>query len=219
VLDDGHLDFAALDLPVLAVAARAFASVEDRLPADDAVDIRQRFEGVLLRLCEWPTAPQYASVVRAEIEDSIAAWRRAAESVGSPWVPSRLEPYALARLAEALARQADQRSALQVVADARRRADATSSAFVLLRLDALDRRLGRPASRGGVTSAADGAAGLTARERQVLDLIAEGLSNRQISERLFISAKTASVHVSNILRKLGATSRTEAVFLDRPHDG
>jgi DNA-binding NarL/FixJ family response regulator len=68
--------------------------------------------------------------------------------------------------------------------------------------------------RGGA-----GATALTARERQVLDLIAEGLSNRQISERLFISAKTASVHVSNILRKLGAASRTEAVFLDRPHIG
>jgi DNA-binding NarL/FixJ family response regulator len=39
------------------------------------------------------------------------------------------------------------------------------------------------------------------------------LSNRQIGEKLFISAKTASVHVSAILRKLGAASRTEAVFL------
>ena len=51
---------------------------------------------------------------------------------------------------------------------------------------------------------------LTAREQQVLSLIAEGLSNRQIGEKLFISAKTASVHVSAILRKLGASTRTEA---------
>lgn len=219
VLDEGHLDFAALDLPVLAAAARAFAAVERQLPADQVIEARRRFERVLSRLSEWPTAPQYASVVRAEIEDSISAWRRAAESVDSPRVPSRLQPYALARLAEAFAREADQQSAMQVIDDARRRADETSSGYVLLRLDALERRLGRSASRGGVTGAAEGAVGLTARERQVLDLIAEGLSNRQISERLFISAKTASVHVSNILRKLGATSRTEAVFLDRSHDG
>jgi len=53
---------------------------------------------------------------------------------------------------------------------------------------------------------------LTARERQVLELIAEGLSNRQIGERLFISGKTASVHVSAILRKLGAATRTEAAY-------
>jgi DNA-binding NarL/FixJ family response regulator len=47
----------------------------------------------------------------------------------------------------------------------------------------------------------------------VLALIAEGLTNRQIGERLFISVKTASVHVSAILRKLGASSRTEAAMI------
>ena len=67
----------------------------------------------------------------------------------------------------------------------------------------------------GADDPADAVAELTARERQVLDLIAEGLSNRQIGERLYISGKTASVHVSAILRKLGASSRTEAVFLAR----
>jgi DNA-binding NarL/FixJ family response regulator len=54
---------------------------------------------------------------------------------------------------------------------------------------------------------------LTPRERQVLDLIARGASNRQISEELFISEKTTSVHVSNILRKLGVVSRGEAASL------
>ncbi|QCB95455.1 helix-turn-helix transcriptional regulator [Cellulomonas shaoxiangyii] len=52
---------------------------------------------------------------------------------------------------------------------------------------------------------------LTAREAEVLALVAQGLSNRQIGERLFISGKTVSVHVSNVLGKLGASGRTEAV--------
>ncbi len=52
--------------------------------------------------------------------------------------------------------------------------------------------------------------GLTPRELEVLRLVAEGCSNREIAGRLFISAKTASVHVSNILAKLGVASRGEA---------
>ena len=52
--------------------------------------------------------------------------------------------------------------------------------------------------------------GLTAREFEVLRLVAAGRSNREIASELFISAKTASVHVSNILAKLGVTSRGEA---------
>jgi len=52
--------------------------------------------------------------------------------------------------------------------------------------------------------------GLTAREREVLALVADGRTNRQIAETLFISDKTASVHVSNILAKLGVANRGEA---------
>ena len=52
--------------------------------------------------------------------------------------------------------------------------------------------------------------GLTAREFEVLRLVAAGRSNREIASELFISGKTASVHVSNILGKLGVTSRGEA---------
>ena len=47
---------------------------------------------------------------------------------------------------------------------------------------------------------------LTSREEQVLELVAEGLTNGQIAERLYISVKTVSVHVSAILRKLEAPS-------------
>ncbi|GAA1078979.1 helix-turn-helix transcriptional regulator [Nocardiopsis metallicus] len=54
-------------------------------------------------------------------------------------------------------------------------------------------------------------AGLTPREAEVLVQLAKGLSNREISEALFISAKTVSVHVSNLMGKLGARNRTAAV--------
>lgn len=55
--------------------------------------------------------------------------------------------------------------------------------------------------------------GLTARERDVLRLVADGRTNRQIAEELFISPKTASVHVSNILAKLTVSTRGEAAAL------
>jgi DNA-binding NarL/FixJ family response regulator len=58
---------------------------------------------------------------------------------------------------------------------------------------------------------------LTPRETEVLRLVAAGRSNRQIGETLFISAKTAGVHVSNILAKLGVTSRTEAAAIAHRH--
>jgi DNA-binding CsgD family transcriptional regulator len=54
---------------------------------------------------------------------------------------------------------------------------------------------------------------LTSREREVLDLLGEGRSNRQIARRLTITEKTASVHVSHVLRKLGVRTRTEASVL------
>ena len=56
-----------------------------------------------------------------------------------------------------------------------------------------------------------GADVLTAREAEVLGLVAQGLANRQIGERLFVSDKTVSVHVSNVLAKLGVSGRAETV--------
>jgi DNA-binding NarL/FixJ family response regulator len=58
-------------------------------------------------------------------------------------------------------------------------------------------------------------AGLTPRELEVLRLLVEGRSNRQIAEQLFISGKTASVHVTNILTKLGVHSRLAAAATAR----
>ncbi len=75
-------------------------------------------------------------------------------------------------------------------------------------LAALQRRLG-----GGTI---DGPLELTPREREVAALLAEGLTNGELATRLFISPKTASVHVSNILAKLSMTSRSEiAVYAVR----
>jgi DNA-binding CsgD family transcriptional regulator/tetratricopeptide (TPR) repeat protein len=58
-------------------------------------------------------------------------------------------------------------------------------------------------------------AALTPREREILALVAEGRSNGEIGKQLFISAKTVSVHVSNILAKLDAAGRTEAAAIAR----
>lgn len=59
---------------------------------------------------------------------------------------------------------------------------------------------------------------LTDREREVLALMAQGLNNHQIAERLVVSVSTAKYHVSSILSKLGAASRTEAVSIALRHD-
>ncbi|HET7182306.1 MAG TPA: LuxR C-terminal-related transcriptional regulator [Candidatus Limnocylindrales bacterium] len=55
--------------------------------------------------------------------------------------------------------------------------------------------------------------GLSRRELEVLALIAEGITNREIGERLFISQKTVAVHIGNILSKLGASGRVEAAMV------
>ncbi|MDT7671157.1 MAG: hypothetical protein QOC74_3940 [Pseudonocardiales bacterium] len=76
-----------------------------------------------------------------------------------------------------------------------------------------------PSPRTGAESALDA---LTAREREVLDELASGLTNREIAGRLFISEKTVGVHVSRIFAKMGVHSRVQAsAFLhrSRPSDG
>ncbi len=86
---------------------------------------------------------------------------------------------------------------------------------------ALDRFGGPPSGSGtGVARRASPTASgrreeLTEREVEVLALLAEGLSNRQISGRLHISAATTKTHVSRVLGKLGCTSRTQAAIIAR----
>ena len=59
--------------------------------------------------------------------------------------------------------------------------------------------------------------GLTDREREVLNLIADGMNNREIAEKLFISEKTVKTHVSNLLSKLHLDDRTQAAFYALRH--
>jgi LuxR family maltose regulon positive regulatory protein len=71
----------------------------------------------------------------------------------------------------------------------------------------------------GRTPAGAGASRLTPREREVLELVAQGLSNADVAARLVISQKTAKVHVSHIFEKLGVQSRVQAVLAWRDLGG
>ena len=79
-------------------------------------------------------------------------------------------------------------------------------------LAALGAAAGQPRRNG---AGPVGLKALTDRERDVLALLVDGRTNRQIAAQLFISEKTASVHVSNILAKLGVRSRGEAAAMAR----
>ncbi|CAL9283400.1 ATP-binding protein [Streptomyces sp. SudanB91_2054] len=131
-----------------------------------------------------------------------AAWQRAVDGFAHGDVYERAR--CRLRLAEALLAAGRPQEAAREAGLAHREADRLGAAPLRERLDDLVRRA-RPADAG------DRATQLTAREQEVLRLLARGRSNRQIGEELFITAKTASVHVSNILAKLEAASRTEAV--------
>ena len=61
------------------------------------------------------------------------------------------------------------------------------------------------------------AAGLSARELQVLRLVAQGLANKQIARRLEISERTVKVHLGNVFRRIGVTDRTSAAIWARDH--
>jgi DNA-binding NarL/FixJ family response regulator len=118
------------------------------------------------------------------------------------------------RLAEALAEAGRRDDAQREWSHAVEVADRLGAAPLRKALDDLARRArlghGQPGWAGGRPGKL---AGLTSREREVLRLIVAGRSNREIGATLFIAPKTASVHVSNILAKLGAASRTEAAAI------
>ena len=81
----------------------------------------------------------------------------------------------------------------------------------LARDQAVAYALGEDQPSGTAASAAAATLVLTPREREIAGLVADGLTNREIAERLVISRRTAESHVENILAKLGFASRTQIV--------
>jgi DNA-binding NarL/FixJ family response regulator len=185
-----------------------------------------RLEAVLDALRSWPTAAAWAPLIEAELATARAsvsatadraeryaaatsAWRAAAAAGEHPLAPAQLLPYALLRAARVAQLAGDRTGADRLVMQGRELAEAGGVTMLVTAADALG---AQPPARAAAAASAQGQP-LTEREEQVLALIEQGLSNKQIGERLYISAKTASVHVSSILRKTGASSRTEAVYL------
>ncbi|MFE6224321.1 AAA family ATPase [Streptomyces sp. NPDC057854] len=154
-------------------------------------------------------------LARAEGRDTAARWAETVEA----WAPLG-QPYPLARarhrLADALLTEGGRRDEATALL---RQAHATA---VALGAHPLREDVELLAARARVPLTADAppepepeadAFGLTPREQDVLRLVAAGRTNRQIAEELFISPKTASVHVSHILAKLGVSGRGEAAAL------
>ncbi|MFL6114975.1 MAG: response regulator transcription factor, partial [Catenulispora sp.] len=117
---------------------------------------------------------------------------------------------ALFGLAAAAAGAGDRAAAAEALEEVTAIARALGAAPLLAAADTLARRAGL---RTGAHSTEEEI--LTAREREVLRLVAEGQSNSRIAERLYISPKTASVHVSRIIAKLEVTNRGEAAAVAR----
>jgi DNA-binding NarL/FixJ family response regulator/tetratricopeptide (TPR) repeat protein len=157
---------------------------------------------------------EYARLTRSNSPD---AWERVLAAFGPGYVYETARTQW--RLAEALVEAGRRDEAIGVWRAARDTASRLGAAPLGAALADLARRARLdPAheNRGGHGNGAGGTsplAALTDREREVLSLIAKGKSNREIGTELFITPKTASVHVSNILAKLGAASRTEAAAI------
>ncbi|MFJ5998772.1 ATP-binding protein [Streptomyces sp. NPDC092370] len=212
-------------LAALALSAVADAAVGQRLAGDEAG--ARRWTDTATELVELartmatrddgtPQGPEgQAWLVRAEAEwiraaagpDATAVWEKVVTAFGYGDVYERAR--CRLRYAEALVTAGRREEAAAETREVRETADLLGAKPLREQVDALIRR-GRLSNRpaGDVRAAV-----LTAREQDVLRLLALGRSNRQIGEELFISGKTASVHVSNILAKLAASSRGEAVAI------
>jgi len=212
----------------VALSARADRAVQARAAGDDqAANVELAAAGELLRIARegaaFPRRPKFimgpegggwlaraeAEYQRASGDNGAQAWQAVLDAFGPAYV------YEIARtrwrLAEALAEAGQRDQAEQQWGQAAQAADRLGARPLRRALDDLARR----ARIGTAPDLPDGAvlASLTSREREVLRLLAAGRSNREIASVLFIAPKTASVHVSNILGKLGASSRTEAAAI------
>jgi predicted ATPase/DNA-binding NarL/FixJ family response regulator len=163
-----------------------------------------------------PPALAYRALAAAEaarMAGGDADWTEAIEAARAAEDPYLLA-YALLRQAEVGCAAADRESAAPAIEESARLAAGLGAAPLLDEVRALARRarlrIDADAPEAEPAGTGIDALGLTQREREVLQLLADGRSNPQIAEALFISRKTASVHVSNILGKLGVASRGEA---------
>jgi DNA-binding NarL/FixJ family response regulator len=143
-----------------------------------------------------PTEADLVDVWRTSV-DTMAAFGHAYELARSH-----------ARLGAVLRATGDTARAREVLDAARGTARRLGAEPLLAELRAVD-----PAAARRATSAAEQT--LTPRELEIIALVAEGRSNAEIGRQLFISAKTVSVHVSNVLGKLGVSGRTEAASIAR----
>ncbi|SDF29431.1 regulatory protein, luxR family [Blastococcus aurantiacus] len=157
--------------------------------------------------CAWQVRIE-AEAARARGEVAPELWRAAVEGFGFGHVYERAR--SRWRLAEALLATGDRAGAAEQAAAAHEVAVRLGATPLRTALEGLARR-GRLDVAGVRT--VDVGAVLTPREAEVLRLLAAGRTNRQVGAELYISEKTASVHVSNILAKLGANGRTEAVAI------
>jgi DNA-binding CsgD family transcriptional regulator/tetratricopeptide (TPR) repeat protein len=219
--------------PLLSLGARIEAerslAAEDRGDTDDEDQRRRTLE--LREQAETMATTTAAdlghrALVEAELAptlgaDASAAWSEAVSACRAMNEPYPLA-YALLRHAESLTAAGDLEGASAAAREALELAEWMGAAPLVDEIQALVRRARlRTDTNGNGAEPSDADAGsdeltrlgLTAREREVLGLVVEGYSNGQIAERLFISRKTASVHVSNILAKLGAATRVEAAAI------
>ncbi|GIE51150.1 helix-turn-helix transcriptional regulator [Actinoplanes nipponensis] len=185
---------------VLAAAATAaMESADAELPAR----IR-RVAGTMPQ--RYPADRAYATQVAATLTGRPELWR---EAVAAWRADGQRYPLAVALqgLAAAAAGAGDRPGAAEAVEEAAAVAGALGARPLAEAADTLARRIGL---RSAAHPAATGTETLTDREREVLRLVAEGRSNSGIARQLYISPKTASVHVSRIIAKLKVASRGEA---------
>ncbi|MDX2815280.1 AAA family ATPase [Streptomyces sp. PA03-5A] len=166
----------------------------------------------------------HAELGRAEGADDPALWSKAVADFTAAERPYETAAALLGEGRALLTTHRHRAAALDRLGRARRIATGLGAGLLLADVEAVTRRAGtRPADEQAPPATAATAAepatpfGLTPRESEVLGLVARGYSNRRISEELHISQKTTSTHVSSILAKLGASSRTEAAAMAHRH--
>lgn len=170
-----------------------------------------RLRDVADQFAWWPSHDVWRPLIEAELSASVDLLQDAVHTASDARLPVHVRPRVLLTLAGTLLEAGDRGEARATLEEAISEARGRGTTTVLDEALAFGRSSGLLREGAGRTAAE----GLTERERQVVELVAAGLSNKQIGERLFISGKTASVHVSAILRKLGAANRAEAAHLAR----